>query len=166
MINEKDKKKLIDFFEAQSADLESQPEYWINGADEGLSYCLECCEEKVKQLQQEQPDQEFFVDGGSYSAEGESVASCMQCGKILENSLTNDGCEEEIDYFLEEGFDIESEIDCYTMTLIIESQGWEPIERTFISRYSSEEQIESEVKAGKEYFRKFYIVCERILGKI
>jgi len=151
MINEKDKKKLIDFFEVQSADLESQPEYWINGADEGLSYCLECCEKEVRQLRKAWPEGEFFVDGGSYSAEGESISSCMQCGELLENSLTSGGCEEEIDYFFEDGFDIDSELDCYTMLLIIESAGWEP---------SNNE------KAGKEYFRKFYIVCERILKKI
>jgi hypothetical protein len=129
-LSKEEQKKLYAFFEAGCENISIENEYWINGSDQERSYCLSCAEKKVEKLKRENPDEEFFVDGGVNNAEGDSIPYC-RCGQMLENSLLDSWCKEEVNYFLEDGFDIESEIDCYSMISVVDSMGWEKKDDAF-----------------------------------
>ena len=107
-INETDREKLEKFFDEGADRVPSEPEYWIHGADEGLSYCLECCKKEVKRLSKENPKEEYSVDGG-WDTEGDYTPFCEGCGMLLENTLTDCGCRDEVEHFLLYGFDIKSD---------------------------------------------------------
>jgi hypothetical protein len=68
-----------------------EPQCWINGDDEGLSYCRKCADEKIKALQKEGKETEFTIGGGYYGAsiETQGFDYCETCGKLLECSPLN-----------------------------------------------------------------------------
>ena len=148
-------KLLEDFFNAGAALVESEPEYWVHGADEGESYCHKCCEKKVKGLLKKDPGGEYCVDGG-WGVEGDSTPFCETCGKLLENTLTEAGAETEVDHFLEYGFDPESDDDRRAMSEVIRARGWKPwLERRYRDEY--------EKKWDLQYFDDLHKVCRTIL---
>ena len=158
MIKAEDREKLEALFEAGAAKVESESEYWIHNGDEGLSYCRECCEKEVKRLLKENPQGEYCVDGGC-GTEGDSTPYCKTCGKLLENTLTEYGCEAEVDHFIENGFDSGSSDDCRAMSEVIRARGWEPIEDRI---YRDEFEKESDLK----YFADLDKLCAGILKSI
>ena len=87
---------------ANKAELE--PVYWIGGSDEGIDWCRECAEAKIKALRAANPGEEYYLDGGCdlyHCSDG--VASCDSCGKALGYSLTEYGVGAEAGHFLENG---------------------------------------------------------------
>ena len=123
-ISEPDRKRLEKLFDDGAARVDEWPEHWINGADEGISYCYECAGKEVERLTKENPGDEYFIDGG-WGTEGDSQAYCETCGHILDNSFTQCACRGEVDHFLEYGFDINSDVDRLSMSKVIMSAGWE-----------------------------------------
>ena len=148
MISKSDQKKLETLFNAGAEKVESETEHWISGADESLSYCYDCAFKEVEQLLKKNPSGEYIVDGG-WGIEGDSTPFCEICDKLLENTLTDYGCESEVDHFLDHGFDPKSDDDCRAMSEVISSKAWEPCENEDI-----------------EYFDNLYKLCERILEAI
>ena len=154
-ISELNQKELESLFNAGRDGISSEPEYWIHNADEGISYCYECCKKEVKRLLKENPKGEYCVDGG-YGTEGDSTPFCEICDKLLENNLTDYGCEAELDHFLENGFDLKSDDDCRAMAEVIDSRGWIPLENRF---NENQDQKDRDLK----YFRNLHKLCRTIL---
>lgn len=157
-IDETDREKLEKFFDEGAARVSSEPEYWIYGADEGLSYCLECCEKEVRRLSKENPKEEYFVDGG-WGTEGDSTPYCKDCGKLLENTLTACGCGDEVEHFLLYGFDVKSDDDRRAMSGVIDACQWEPFPG---QRYRDEYAKKSTL----DYFDDLHKLCRKILNDI
>ena len=148
MISKSDQKKLETLFNAGAEKVESEPEHWISGADEGMSYCYDCAEKEVEQLLKKNPAGEYIVDGG-WGIEGDSTPFCEICDKLLENTLTDYGCESEVDHFLDHGFDPKYDDDCRAMSEVISSKAWEPCENEDI-----------------EYFANLHKLCGKILESL
>lgn len=157
-IDETDREKLEKFFDEGANRVPSEPEYWIHGADEGLSYCLECCEKEVKRLSKENPKEEYSVDGG-WGTEGDSTPFCEVCGKLLENALLDSGCRDEVEHFLLHGFDVKSDDDCRAMSEVIISCQWEPF---LDQRYKDE----YDKKSTLDYFDDLHKLCRKILNDL
>ncbi|MEA1885069.1 MAG: hypothetical protein U9N62_11205 [Thermotogota bacterium] len=153
-ISEKDQEKLFKMFEdgAQGIKVALLPEHWAHGGDEGLSYCLKCCKKEVAQLRKEDPENkdDYYVDGG-WGTEGDSIAFCETCEALLDNSLTDYGSEEEVRHFLEHGFDVNNEYDCYSMTRVICGHGWRPWD---------------DKESDLNFYEDLHKLCKRILGTI
>lgn len=139
--------RLEELFYSGWLHISEEDEHWIHGYDEGLSYCRECAVKKVKELRKSDPDREYSIDGG-WGTDGDSTPFCETCGQRLSNTLTQYGCESEVDHFLMYGFDPMSPYNCLDMHGVVESSGWEP----FID-------IEDE-----PYFKDLYRLCRRILN--
>ena len=122
-ISEPDRKKLEKLFNDGAAMVEEEPEHWINGSDEGISYCHECAEKEIERLEKENPEEEYFIDGG-WGSSSDSQAFCETCGSVLNNDYTQTACKEEVSHFLENGFDIKSDLCCLSMSKVICSAGW------------------------------------------
>ncbi len=157
-ISKKDQKKLETLFNAGASKIPSEPEHWINGADAGLSYCFDCCEKEVERLLKENPDGDYSVDGG-WDIEGYYTPYCETCGKLLENTLTDCGCEEEVEYFLMNGFDPKSNYDCRAMSEVISARGWE----FWPGRIY---RVPYEEKQDLAYFESLHKLCTEILKNI
>lgn len=156
LLAEKEQERLdAHFMAVASTDTES--EYWIHGSDEGQSYCRECAHKKVKELKEKQPGADINVDGG-YGTEGDSTPFCSVCQKRLENTLTQYGCESELEHFQGNGFKIDSEDDCYSMQQVIDSSGWGPLE--------FEHESEHEKKERKEYYERLHSLGHKILADL
>jgi hypothetical protein len=96
-----------------------KPMHWIHGSDQGLSFCLNCAEKKVKELRAKAtPEQrdEIFVDGG-WSTEEDSQQFCDTCHCALECSFTDYAVEEELDHFSKAG--VHGPLDAYSMQNIL-----------------------------------------------
>lgn len=157
-IDETDREKLEKFFDEGAYRVPSEPEHWIHGADEGFSYCLECCEEEVKRLSKENPKEEYSVDGG-WKTEGDSTPFCEICGQLLENTLTDYGCEEEVNHFLLNGFDPKSDDDRRAMSEVINACMWEP----FPDQHYRDEY---DKKSTLNYFDNLHKLCKIILNDL
>lgn len=129
--------------------------YWIHGADCGEDYCYRCCKKKVAKLRKKDPKGEYRIDGG-YRCEHDSPPFCYNCRARLDGGLTNHGAEQELDHFLENGFDRESSDDCYDMAEVIATRGWEPWEGRVYQR-------EYERDRDEEYFADLTTLGLRIL---
>ena len=157
-ISQEDRKFLEKVFAEGAAKLEPENECWIHGADEGISYCWDCAEKEMAMLQKENPDKEYFLSS-SDSSEGDGIATCECCGKVLENCLTSYGCEYEVDHFLEYGFTPENPDDCHSMERVIEGRSWEPwAEQVYRDEY--------EHKSDLAYFDSLHQLCRGILEQI
>jgi hypothetical protein len=157
-IPEANREKLEKFFDEGANRVPSEPEHWIHGADEGLSYCFECCEKEVERLSKENPKKEYCVDGG-WDIEGNSTPFCEGCGKLLENTLTDYGCESEVEHFLSYKFDLKSNDDRRAMSEVIAARGWEPfVEQCYRDEYDK--------KSDLDYFDDLHKLCKIILGMI
>lgn len=106
--------QLQDLISPCAAKYDTVPEHWIHGWDEGLSFCFECAEKKVTELLAAEPDEDYLVDGG-WGSEGDSQAFCHTCTRALDNSFTDYAAEQELDYFEENGFDVNSPDDCHSL---------------------------------------------------
>ncbi len=157
MIPEVDREKIEKLFDEGANRVSSEPEHWIHNADEGLSYCYECCEKEVKRLLKENPDGEYCVDGG-WGTEGDSTPFCEICGKLLENSLTDYGCESELEHFLAYGFDL-CDDNCRAMSEVIVGRGWEPWkDQIYRNKFDK--------KSDLQYFTDLHKLCKQILTQI
>ena len=158
VLSESEREALSEYFAEGWRRVKTDDEHWIHGCnrdhDEGLSYCYECAEKEIEKLTKEDPEGEWILDGG-WGGESDSTPFCEGCGKMLSASLTNYGCEAELQHFLENGFDVTSDEDRRAMHEVIESRGWEECEhRTFSRDY---ERRESE-----RYFADLHVLGRRI----
>lgn len=124
ILSEAERERLEELFNAGAARMDAAPEHWIHGADEGLSYCYECAEKEVAKLLKEEPDGKYCVDGG-WGTTNDSTPFCESCQKLLSSSLTDYGCEAEVDHFTAHGFDPKSDDDCRAMSEVVSARGWE-----------------------------------------
>lgn len=129
-ISEPDRKKLEKIFNDRAAMVDEKPEHWISGSDEGISYCSECAEKEIERLKKENPEEEYFIDGG-WGTDGDSQEFCETCGAVLNNDYTMTACKDEVRHFFENGFDIKSDMDCLSMSKVICSAGWEGDDENF-----------------------------------
>lgn len=90
------------------------PEHWIHGWDEGLSFCFECAEKKVAELLSAEPGEDYMIDGG-WGSEGDSEAFCEMCERALDNSFTDYAAATALDYFEQDGFDLNDPGDCHAL---------------------------------------------------
>lgn len=114
--------RVLDLISACADQYETEPEHWIHGWDEGLSFCYECAEKKVAELLKEEPKADYLVDGG-WGSEGDSQAFCETCHTALANSFTTFAAEQDLDHFEAVGFNIKSPDDCYALTQVIYAIG-------------------------------------------
>lgn len=105
---------------------ETVAEHWIGGGDHSFSYCRPCAVKEVERLRKADPAGEYFVDGG-WGGESDGPRFCDNdaCGKPLSVSLTDYGASSELDHFEEHGVSLRSPGDCYELSEVISSCGWE-----------------------------------------
>lgn len=114
---------VCDLVYPNSAKFEVVPEHWIGGYDESASYCFECAEKKIEELEREKTGKEYTLDGG-WDGESDSQPFCETCGKALSAIFTTYACESELDHFEENGLDLDDPGDCYSMERIMGSCGF------------------------------------------
>ena len=150
---------LSKFFEEGWSRVEDHDEHWIHGWDrdhyESISYCYECAEKEIEKLLKEDPEGEWIVDGG-WGGEADSTPFCEGCGKLLSASLTNYGCESELEHFTYNGFNVASDEDRRAMHEVIESRGWE----------EGEHSGDYERKKSEQYYAKLHALARKILQAI
>lgn len=153
-LTDAERDRLESLFNAGAARVTTKDEHWIHGHDEGRSYCHACATSKVAELLRAEPDEEYQVDGG-WGIEGDSLATCEHCHARLYNSLTNYGCESEVENFMGYGFDPKSDDDCYSLERCIAARGWEPFDSGHMRDYQRQDQL--------EYFRDLHRLGRAIL---
>lgn len=94
------------------------PEHWIAGDDESLSYCRNCAEQKLAELEAADPDADVMLDGG-WPTPSDSLVFCETCDRQLDGQFTDYAAECELGHFAEYGFDRESPYDWYSMGRIV-----------------------------------------------
>ena len=149
-ITKTDRLRLEALWDAGMERVHVEPEYWIAGSDEGLSYCRNCCEREVTRLRQEALTQEYCIRGG-WDTEGDYTPTCEICGQILSNTFTDYACESEIEHFLEYGFDPDDGFDCLSMSKVIDARGWEPFpgEKTDLQYYADLHRLCEDIILGR-----------------
>jgi len=148
---------LHDLFNAGAARINDEPEHWIGGADEGLSYCYKCAKKEVAKLLKKEPDAEYCVDGG-WGSDSDGTPFCEICQKLLRASLTQYGCSSEVAHFTENGFNAQSDMDCYCMERVISSSGWRP--------YTFDGEETYRTKEKEKYFKDLHALGRRILDAL
>ena len=146
-ITKTERMRLEEIFLAGAMLITEEDEHWINGYDEGLSFCYPCAQKKVDELRKSDPDGEYCVDGGG-GTDGDGTPYCETCGQRLDNTLTEWGCTEEVRHFLMYDFDPFSPYACDDMHKVIQSGGWEPIDGE-----------------NESYFSDLYKLCRIILNE-
>lgn len=157
ILTESEQDKLNGIFAECCAKVETLPEHWIGGHDEGLSYCPKCAENKLAELMAAKPDEEYEVDGG-WGIEGDGLATCETCCVVLRNSYTQYACEENVRRFEEHGFDPTSPLHCFEMEAVISSSGWGHL----VFEYDAEWKR----KALAEYYVRLHALGKSILHKL
>jgi hypothetical protein len=109
--------RLEDLIRPRAAEFDVKNLHWIHGYDESLSYCRECAEKEVAKLLKEEPDEDYFVDGG-WGSEVESYPTCEECYCVLDGSFLDSLCSEEL-YYLEQDFDINNPENCHILWQIL-----------------------------------------------
>ena len=150
MIAKTERMRLEEVFLDGAMRVSEKTEHWISGHDEGESYCFDCAEKKVGELRTLNPNEQYCVDGG-WGTDGDSTPFCEMCHHRLDNSLTQYGCEAEVEHFLEYGFRAQSPVNCLDMYRVISAGMWEPFDG------------EDEKDRARFYFKNLYRLCRIIL---
>jgi hypothetical protein len=156
-LSESEREQVEALFNAGAARMTADDEHWIHGHDEGLSYCYECATKKVAELLEKEPSADYCVDGG-WRSESDSTPFCESCSKLLDASLTEYGCEAELDQFTTYGFDPKSDDDCRAMSEVINAMGWEVHDLPHEAEYKK--------RSRAERFAQLYALCRSILDKL
>ena len=98
--------------------------YWINGCDDGNSWCLKCGNKEVERLKKEEPSEDHFLDGGWFGEE-DSQQFCNGCGRTLICAFTDYCIGTECDHFEDVGFDPRCPGSAYSLQSMLDSGGWE-----------------------------------------
>jgi hypothetical protein len=92
--------------------------YWIGGSnDQSLSFCKKCGKKEVKRLKKENPDGDFWLDGGWDFQENDVPTYCDACSKDLTFTPTNFCVEQEYEVWQDRGF---SKRDTFLLSQIID----------------------------------------------
>jgi hypothetical protein len=153
ILTEEEQNKLEALFAAGAAKEDVVDAYWIHGADTGEDYCFACAKKAVAALSAKDPAGEYSVDGG-YPCERDSLPFCETCGLRLDGCLTDYGCSEELDHFIENGFAPANTSDCYSMDEVINRRGW-----------NHSKWVQSDERSLK-YFRDLHELGRRILDAL
>jgi hypothetical protein len=94
--------------------------YWISGDDEGFSYCQECGESEITRLEEERPDEDFFLSGGYDWQEDDVPTSCHICDKPLTFTPTRECVKEACKEWEESGL---RKWDSFLLKQIIDDEG-------------------------------------------
>lgn len=161
-ISEADQAKIEEFLEAGSSNIKIRNEYWIGGGRGGEvcgeSYCYDCCRKAINQLRKKDLTKKeiYFVDGG-WETESDSIRFCTSCRVLLATTFTDCGSEDEVDHFLQNGFDVKDELDCYSLGLAIFGRGWRPwADKIFENK--------SEMENDAHYYQNLHKLCRIILA--
>jgi hypothetical protein len=113
--------RLTELLAPLAAKCETWPLHWVGNGDEGESYCRDCCEKEVARLEAENPEGDYFVDGG-WGGEEDGCAFCSndECGRLLECSYTNYGVESELEHFAGPDTEVTTPQSAYLMTRVLE----------------------------------------------
>lgn len=166
-LTEQERDQLTQFFSEGAARVKVEDPYWIDGADSGEDYCLECAMvelEKELARYKRLPKAAKERSGkpsicGGYRSENDSPPCCYSCHADLDGSLTKHGCRQELDHFTEYGFDIASDEDRYAMSEVINARGWMEWE-------SATYQHEYERKEAEDYFSALNALGQTILADL
>lgn len=138
--------------------------YWIYGADDGSDYCEECGEAEVEKLRAAKPDEEYSLDGG-WRTEHDGTPYCEKCHCRLDGQLTYYGAEQEIEHFLEHGFDPACADDCLSAEEVINTIGWHLYQGEY-NRYQSQFSTDRENRAAQERHWNLGKLARRILEQL
>ena len=157
-LNENERKRIMDYLQAQSDKAELEDMYWVHDDDEGISYCYECAKKKVKEIKSEKPDSDVCLDGG-WGTEEDGMEFCDTCGKPLDCSFTDYGSESEVDHYIENGFDHKNVCACHILITAISSRGWEVwADRSY--------RNDTEKEEDRDYFENLHNLCRKVLSQI
>lgn len=106
--------------EPVSSTIDAPYPYWINGDDEGTSWCRPCGEEQIARLKAEQPDGEFDLAGGYEQQAEDSCCHCEGCGRLLDYRLTDTGVDQEISHFSQHVAETASADDVFHVVRLLE----------------------------------------------
>lgn len=155
-LTQAEKERVLGVIKPGAAAVQTCFEHWIHGWDEGLSFCRKCAEKKLAELELAEPGKDYCLDGG-WVVDGDGGEFCETCGVRLEKSLTEYGCESEVDHFTDHGFSLDSEDDCYSLYQVIQSGGWGPHDDLPGSDFVKERR--------HAYCVSLHGLCRRILRK-
>jgi hypothetical protein len=153
-VSDSDRERVESHLLKRAVKVKTLPERWIHGHEEGESYCPRCAAAKLAELLIAKPDGDYAV-GGSCESEGDSTPFCESCGTRLRNTLTDYGCESELDHFQLYGFDPSDADDCYSLLACINSRGW--------VAHDFDHERDDERRYRAEYFANLYALCRAIL---
>ena len=75
---------------------------WLNAnnadTDQAEDWCTDCATAEVDRLNAENPDGDYFVDGG-WGCRADTPPCCHRCGKPLDDHLPSAGIEYEMDHY-------------------------------------------------------------------
>lgn len=150
--------RLITLFGKGAARVYAKPCHWIFSRDDqadGADYCPACVKKRIAELKKRNPAGEYDIDGG-WRTDHDSLPACETCGAALDGALTEEGCEQEVEHFLEYGFDPTSDHDCYAMDEVINARGWQ-------FHCGSERPPSS---GERQYFWDLGRLCQSILAQL
>ena len=122
-----DTKFLDDWFLKGALNIETWAEHWIGEWEPSMSYCWECGGMQLDLLKESGVvDMNVQLDGG-WCIEGDDIPFCDggQCDRVLRNSLTDAGCQSELEHFMQHT--PSSDFDRYRMREVVCSIGWNKI---------------------------------------
>lgn len=77
--------------------------HWVDArkadGDDGSHYCYDCACKKVAELNAKNPEDDYYVDGGSGFYNEDCPRICGTCGETLDCGLTDAGLNYELDHF-------------------------------------------------------------------
>lgn len=126
LLSEATRARLGALFNAGAAKFDPLPCHWVACADEdSVDYCREHALKRIEEIKAESPDREPILDGG-WPSDHDSTPYCQYegCGALLDGALTSYGAEQEIDHFLDYGFDPASDDDCRAMAEVVSTLHW------------------------------------------
>jgi hypothetical protein len=157
-LSDTEREILTKLFNAGAARVKEDDEYWIHGDDETISYCYKCAKKECTKLLKDNPKGSYIVSGG-WGNEGDSTPFCETCGKRLSNSFTNFACEQEVEHYTKNGFDIKCKEHCCDMAKVIDARGWEPWKkRIYEHKYQQNDYL--------EYYANLNTLCRTILRQL
>lgn len=113
--------------------------YWL--LDDGSeTYCKECM---VKQKPDGEPGDDYSY---SWDGDSDSVELCCECGALLSYTLTDWGVRQELENFIEYGWDWDNPYSCYEMWEVSNGVYGSEQERLFIKALRKGKNRPNELK--------------------
>jgi hypothetical protein len=101
----------------QSARVEAP--YYIIGDDEGISYCYDCAQRRLAELQPSEDQEAFYELGGGGWPEEDGQEYCETCRAPLAVVYTDYGVQQMLCSFEDDGLKLSVDEDCYIMQRVL-----------------------------------------------